>query len=333
MKIKLPPFDAIYDMENLCHAWHKVALGRASKPSIRDFHRDLDKNLASIANDLRDGSYRPGPFNHFLLKNPKERIISAAPVRDRIVQHALMNHYGFVFDRQLIFDTYACREGKGTHKAVLRAFHFAKNARYFLKMDIRKYFDSIDHQTLKVLLGKIIKDKAALRVFYAIVDSSDNPSGKGIPIGNLTSQYFANYYLSAFDHHFKEQLCIKRYIRYMDDILVFHESKSDINATYKNAVVYTGGKLKLQLKPAVSGAAEDGAPFLGFLVKPEGIYLQKKTKRRYKAKIACIEYHRKKGTLTESEAGCRAESVTAHLLLARSRNFRNTVLHGRFLGD
>ena len=110
MKIKLPPFEAIYDMENLYHAWHKVSLGRSSKPSILDFHRNLDHNLASIACDLQNGTYRPGPFNRFLVKDPKERIISASPVRDRVVQHALMNHYDFVFDRHLIFDTYACRD-------------------------------------------------------------------------------------------------------------------------------------------------------------------------------------------------------------------------------
>jgi len=319
-------------MENLYRAWHKVSLGRSSKPAILEFYRSLDKNLLSISADLRSGTYRPGPFNRFLVTDPKERIISASPVRDRVVQHALMNYYDPFFHRHLIFDTYACRIGKGTHKAVLRAFHFAKHSGFFLKMDVRKYFDSIDHETLKALLRKIIWDKTALGVFDAIIDSGDTLSGKGVPIGNLTSQYFANYYLSGFDHHFKEQLRVRRYIRYMDDILVFTENKKDIPGIYANAVSYAGEKLKLALKPAVCGRSEDGAPFLGFLLKPSGIYLHQKTKRRYKAKAAEIEHKRKKGLYTELEAGRRMEAVTAHLLLARARNFRNTVLRGRVLG-
>jgi len=327
-------FESIYAMENLYSAWHKVSLGKSSKSSILKFYRNLDQNLASIASDLKNGVYKPGPYNRFLIKDPKEMVISASPVRDRIVQHALMNYYDPVFDRQLIFDSYACRIGKGTHKAVLRAFHFAKSKGSFLKMDVRKYFDSIDHETLKNLLAKIITESAAIDLLFTIIDSAGAllESHKGIPIGNLTSQYFANYYLSAFDHHFKEQFHLKRYVRYMDDILIFSGNKSYLNEIYENAAAYAGEKLKLDLKPPVSGPAKDGAPFLGFLIKPSGIFLQQKTKKRYKAKVAEIEHKLKTGQFSELEAGRRAEAVTAHLLLARSLRFRNTVLQRRILG-
>ena len=199
---------------------------------------------------------------------------------------------------------------------------------------IRKYFDSIDHETLKNLLTKIITDTAARNLFFAIIDSADVllDSHKGIPIGNLTSQYFANYYLSAFDHCFKEQFHMKRYVRYMDDILVFSSSKSELCEIYKTAVIYTDEKLKLELKPSILGTAEDGAPFLGFRIKPSGIFLQQKTKKRYKTKITEIEFKRKTGQFSELEAGRRVESVTAHLLIARSFNFRNTVVSGRVFG-
>ena len=227
--LKPPSFESVYAMENLYSAWHEVSLGKSSKSSILEFYRSLDKNLKSISDDLRNGTYRPGLYNRFLIKDPKERIIAASPVRDRVVQHAIMNYYDPVFDRHLIFDSYACRIGKGTHKAVLRAFHFAKSSRYFLKMDIRKYFDSIDHTILKNLLAKIIKEPQILRLFYLIIDSADGYSGKGIPIGNLSSQYFANFYLSFFDHYFKESCHAKRYIRYMDDVLIFSNDKQEIN--------------------------------------------------------------------------------------------------------
>jgi retron-type reverse transcriptase len=278
MKTNPPPFEAIYSMENLYHAWHKVSLGKSAKSTMLDFYRNLDENLASIAHGLKNGTYRPGPYNRFLIREPKERIISAAPVRDRVVHHALMNFYEPVFDRQLIYDSYACRVGKGTHKAVLRAFHFAKSSRYFLKMDVRKYFDSIDHEALKTLLTNIVKDKKVMDIFTVIIDSGST-DGKGIPIGNLTSQFFANYYLSAFDHYFKEQRRVRKYIRYMDDILVFSENKDELKNIYNDAVRYAIEKLKLMLKPPVSGSAKDGAPFLGFLVKPSGIFFTAKNKK------------------------------------------------------
>ena len=328
MKTRLPPFEAIYAMENLYHAWHKVSLGKSAKSSMLDFYRDLDTNLAAIARDLKNGTYRPGAYNRFLIREPKERIIAASPVRDRVVQHSVMNYYAPVFDRHLIYDSYACRVGKGTHNAIMRAFHFAKSARYFLKMDVRKYFDSIDHAILKTLLAGMVKDTAVLRLLYLIIDSGDTFPDKGLPIGNLTSQYFANFYLSAFDHCFKERYHVRCYIRYMDDILIFSAHKDELKDLYNDAVCYAGEKLELLLKPPVSGPAANGAPFLGFLIKPSGIYLQQKTKKRYKAKAAHIEHQRKTGVFTDLEAGRRIEAVTAHLLLARSRNFRNTVMQG-----
>jgi len=332
MKTQHPPFEDIYSLENLYLAWHKVSTGKSANSSLLEFYSNLDENLVSISNDMKNGSYRPGPYNRFLIKDPKERIISASPVRDRVVQHALLNYYESVFDRHLIYDSYACRIGKGTHKAVLRAFHFAKSSRFFLKMDVRKYFDSIDHATLKTLLAKIIIDKTILNLFYIIIDSTNIFLGKGIPIGNLTSQFFANYYLSAFDHYFKEQCHVRRYVRYMDDVLLFSDKKAELKILYDVAVRYASEKLKFLLKPIVLGSVSDGAPFLGFLVKPTGIYLLNKTKKRYKTRIAEIEHKRKTGQLSSLEAGKRAASVTSHLLLARSRNFRNTILQGRVFG-
>jgi hypothetical protein len=271
-----------------------------------------------------------------LIKDPKERIIAASPVRDRVAQHALMNCYEPVFDRWQIYDSYACRPHKGTQKAVLRAFHFAKSRYsggygFFLKMDVHKYFDSIDHSILKNLLAKIIKEKKALSLFYTIIDSHNAGSGKGLPIGNLTSQYFANHYLAPFDHYLKEKLRAKKYLRYMDDMLIFAEDKSHLKKLYKFSEAYTGGELHLQLKPMILSSLFYGAPFLGFLVKSRGIYLQKKSKIRYKAHFAEIEHGLVRGLLSQEEAGRRMEAITCHLRLARSRHFCNTVI-GRVLG-
>jgi retron-type reverse transcriptase len=330
-------FENICSLENLYYAWHKVSLGRSKNASVLAFYGNLDSNLAVIAEALREGTYKPGPYNRFLIKDPKERVISAPSIRDRVVHHTLLNQYDPVFDDHLIHDCYACRKNKGTKRAVLRAFHFSRAFRaspgYFLKLDVRKYFDSIDHRVLKDLLAKIIKDKKALELFYTIIDSNMPVSNKGLPIGNLTSQYFANHYLSAFDHHVKEQLRIKRYVRYMDDMLFFSESKSRLKDLYAVSVSYMQDRLRLVLKPPIVSSVKNGAPFLGFLIKPKGIYLQRKLKNRYKSRLLEIDHALKHGLLDEPEAGRRIESVTAHLLLARSRKFRNTILNGRILGD
>ena len=330
--MKPPQFENIYSIENLNTAWHKVSLGKSGKPSIIDFYCHLDSNLQSISKDLQNNTYLPGSYKRFLITDPKKRIISASTVRDRVVQHALMNHYEGIFDRHLIFDCYACRVGKGTHQAILRAFHFAKSSDYFLKMDVQKYFDSIDHATLKNMLLKMIKDKKAFDLFSNIIDSSKIYEEKGLPIGNLTSQFFANHYLSSFDHYFKEQSYARKYIRYMDDILVFSNSKNELKVIYDNALKYTNEKLKLNIKLPVIDTVNNGVPFLGFLVKPNGIYLQQKTKKRYKVRIANIEHKRKIGAYSDLEAGRRVESVTAHLLIARSIKFRNNVLYRHIHG-
>ena len=327
-----PRFEDILSPDNLRLAWHKVSLGRSSKKPILDFHIRLDENLAALSRDLADGSYRPGPLETFVIKDPKERVISAAGVRDRVAFHAVMNVYDPVFDRHLIHDSYACRMGKGTHKAVLRAFHFAKSSRFFLIMDVRKYFYSIDHAVLKEMLARLVRDGRTLDLFRVIVDSSHAMPGKGVPIGNLTSQYFANHYLSPLDHRFKERLRVRRYLRYMDDILIFGNDLDELKGLYLEAVSHAGEKLGLALKPQVVGTVAEGAPFLGFLVRNSGIYLQQKTKRRYRARIAELERKLGRGTMGELEAGRRAESLTSHLLLARSRAFRDTVLYGRVVG-
>ncbi|WP_255948673.1 RNA-directed DNA polymerase [Brucepastera parasyntrophica] len=241
-----------------------------------------------------------------------------------------MNIFDPAFERYQIFDSYACRRNKGTHRAVLRAFHFAKSSAYFLKMDVRAYFNSIDHTILKELLKKIIEDKKALRLFSTVIDSYG--SDTGLPIGNLTSQYFANQYLALCDHYAKEVAGTRKYIRYMDDILVFSQDKTFLKELYGTLVSYACGRLKLTLKPAVIASTHSGAPFLGFLVKQNGVYLLRKTKERYKAGLSEIEHNRREGILTEAEAGMRMEAVSSHLYLARSRIFRNKQIEGRLPG-
>ena len=211
--------------------------------NVATFHFDLERQLNRLQDELRDKTYRPGPYRTFEIHEPKRRMISAAPYRDRVVHHALVNVLEPIYEKTFIADSYACRKGKGTHSAVQRGHEFARRYRYVLKADIQKFFPSLDHEICKELVARKIKDKQVIWLVAQIIDHS-NPQEevlnffpgddlftpgerrRGIPIGNQTSQFFANVYLDPLDHFVKDRLGIKGYVRYVDDILVFSDDKS-----------------------------------------------------------------------------------------------------------
>ena len=199
-------FEDICSRENFSIAWNKAIRGKQAKPETQEWYRDLPQKLEGLRASVAEGAFPFGAYDFFTIQDPKERIISAALFPERIVQHALMNVLDPLFERYQISDSYACRKGKGTQAAVLRAFGFTRRYRYFLKMDLKKYFDSIDHDVLKMMLRRFLKDRRVCGMFEAVIDSYETFPGKGLPIGNLTSQYFANQYLAALDHRAKEEL-------------------------------------------------------------------------------------------------------------------------------
>lgn len=239
-------FDRICNIQNLHEAYYKAAKSKRLAKEVILFNKNYEQNLEKLRRSLIEKSYRQGEYRHFTITDPKERIISAALFADRIVHHAIINILEPVFERQFIFHTYACRVGKGTHAAARYAFKNAKVCKYFFKLDVRKYFDSIDHFILKKSLSGIIKDGTCIELLYEIIDLytvlAVNPSlakqeintaeKKGLPIGNLTSQFFANFYLSGLDHFVLEQLKPCGYVRYMDDIVVFENSKERLKSIF-----------------------------------------------------------------------------------------------------
>lgn len=320
----------IVDPDNLKLAYVKAC---RAKPLSRDrlaFRSRLDVELESLAASLRDGSYRSGPYRFFTISDPKRRTISAAPFRDRVAQHAIMNVLDPVFERAQIHDSYACRTGKGTQKAVLRVFHHARSQRWFLKLDVRKYFDSISHDILKDQLARRIKDRGVLSAFSAIINSYETSPGRGVPIGNLTSQYFANHYLAGLDHAILERLRVPRYVRYMDDMVVLHQSKEALEDACGFIDTYARDELGLDLKPVVINRTASGVPFCGFLIKPLGIFLLDRTRRRYRAKQNALLDALGSGRISESEYADRALASASHLAIARSRAFRYTVFRQGF---
>lgn len=196
----------IADPENLRVAFWKASKGKRGKADCRAFHERLDENLAALGAELLAGDVSVGDYHYFTVHDPKERLICAASFRERVLHHALMNVCEPVLERAAVFDSYACRKGKGRMRAVARAQEYARSKGWFLKMDIRKYFDSIHQTSLRNLLGRKFKDPLVLGVFDRILGSYHSIPGRGLPIGNLTSQHFANFYLAPLDRFIEETL-------------------------------------------------------------------------------------------------------------------------------
>ncbi len=235
-------WENVVSFEALLRAAEQARRGKRFRPDVAAFHFNLEHELWALHEELSTKTYRPGAYRSFHIYEPKLRQISAAPYRDRVVHHALVNVLEPIYERTFIDDSYACRKGKGTHAAVDRCQHFARRFRYVLKADVQKFFPSLDHEILKSLVARKVKDRDVLWLVNRIIDHS-NPQEevqnwfpgddlfipgerrRGIPIGNQTSQFFANVYLDPLDHFVKERLGIKGYVRYVDDFLVFSDDK------------------------------------------------------------------------------------------------------------
>lgn len=230
-------YSRIYDFENLYRAYLASRRNKRSTREVIQFEMNAGPNLCRLQEEVRSGTYRLSGYYHFTIHDPKTREIYALHYRDRILQHSLCdNLLAPYFEKHLIYDNAACRKNKGTLFAMnrLNGFlheHFKHHGRkgYFLKCDIRKFFDSIDHTILKRRLTNIVDDVRTLELLFHIIDSYEVSPGRGIPMGNQTSQWFALFYLDPLDRLVKEKLKIKYYTRYMDDCILISESKEELH--------------------------------------------------------------------------------------------------------
>jgi retron-type reverse transcriptase len=266
-------FEKIIDPDNLRLAFWKAQKGKSGKADVQEFRGNLDKNLLNIRNALLDGSYRFGNYHYFKIYDPKERTICAAPFAERVVHHAIMNICDTYFERHQLPASYACRRGKGVFAALEKASEYQKKYGWYLKLDVRKYFDNINHEILYNQLTRLFKDTKLLSLFRQIINSYSVASGCGNPIGNLTSQYFANYYLSSADKYAVHTLRLP-YIRYMDDMILWADSKEELQEKGLLFERFIADSLHLELKPFVLNRTSHGLPALGFIVKPSKIRLQ-----------------------------------------------------------
>jgi len=284
---------------------------------VARFEFYLEQEVLALQEDLATGAHRPGAFFTFEIRDPKRRHICAAPFRDRVAHHAVCNVLEPCFERRLIFDTYACRAGKGTHAAIERAQQLASRYRYALKCDVSKYFQSIDHGIPRDLLARLFKDKPLLDLLERIITHSPPgaASGKGLAIGNLTSQHFANLYLGGLDHYLKQRLRVKAYLRYMDDLVLFANGKPTLHRGLAEIRGFLQDRLALELKESATWLApvSEGLPLLGFRVYPGLIRLNGRSLHRFRRQVSGRERAYQAGRIGLEDLAGSVASLFAHV--------------------
>jgi len=272
-------WERITSPENLTAALGRVIKGRGGKRDVVEFVARADQELMALREELLMGIWHPGPYGQFRVKDPKPRTISCASVRDRVVHHALCGVIAPLLERGFTEDSYACRKGMGTHRAAKRARYLVRRHRWTCKLDIRRYFDSVSHDRLLDLLLPVFRESEVRWLIEVIVRHPvpGLPVGYGLPIGNLTSQWFANFYLSGLDHFAKEVLRTPGYVRYMDDFVLFTDSKAEVWRLHDGVCEWVTQERELQVKGerTVVAPVSEGLAFLGLRIFSGGWRFQR----------------------------------------------------------
>ena len=325
-------YPQIIEFKNLFLASRKAQKGKRFYNNVLAFNFNLEQELIKLQQELTEKTYQPGAYRTFYIQEPKHRMISAAPYRDRVVHHALCNVIVPIFEPTFIHDSYANRINFGTHRALQRFTKFARSSCYVLQCDIKKYFPSIDLEILKRLLRRKLKCSDTLWLIDKIIDNSNEQDAiieyfdgddlltpiqrrRGLPIGNLTSQFFANIYLNGFDHFVKEKLKVKKYLRYVDDFALFADDRqflADARIAIEN---YLATNLRLKIHPIKSQlfATKHGGSFLGFRVFPDHIRVRQQNLRRGRRRIRRLQNQYAQGEINWKEVAQSLRSWSAHL--------------------
>lgn len=287
MKRKNNIYQQIYSIANLQQADINARKGKLSQPGVIEHDKNREANIKSLHEMLKNKTYKTSPYTIFTIREPKERIIFRLPYfPDRIAQHAAMIPLEAIFTSTFTADTYSCIKGKGIHAATFalrRSLRDVPGTQYCLKLDIKKFYPSIDHDALKALLRRKLKDADLLWFLDEIIDSAD-----GLPIGNYLSQYFANFYLTYFDHWIKETKRVKHYFRYADDLVILSHSKLELHQLLAEITAYLNTRLKLQVKSnyQVFPVSARGIDFVGYVHYHTHTLLRKSIKQDFSRMIA-----------------------------------------------
>jgi RNA-directed DNA polymerase len=338
-------FDALLGWDNLVLAYQHASRGKRGRSDVAGFEHRLEENLVSLRHALLSQSYVPGRYASFLIHEPKRRLISAAPFRDRVVHHALCNLMEPVFERGFVSDSYANRVGKGTHRALDRAQVWARRFRFVLQVDIRQFFPSIDHAILRRRLATRVKDSKLLWLIDTILASGagvlseeyemayfpgddllaiERP--RGLPIGNLTSQFWANVYLDPFDHFVKRELRCRGYLRYVDDMLLFADDKKTLWA-WKRALVERLAGLRMTIHPhAHPRPVKEGIPFLGFVVYPARRRLKRRKGLAFQRRLRILLKAHQAGEASSADVAASIDGWVNHVRYGNTSGLRRSML-------
>jgi retron-type reverse transcriptase len=339
-------YPQIITFENLRLAFKKAARGKRSRPDVAHFEYYLEPNLVRLQAELASETYRPGVYDNFHIFDPKPRLISAAPFSDRVVHHALCRVIEPLFERRFIYDSYACRVGKGTHAALDRCTEFARRYPYALKCDIEHFFPSMDLTLLQGQLARLIACPPTLRLCQLILDGGAGihrqehlPSffpgddlwaalrPVGLPIGNLTSQFWANVYLDPLDQYIKRELKCKAYIRYVDDLLLFADNKRQLHAWRGKVIDFLAGwRLRLHENQAAVSPVSAGIPFLGWRIFPDHRRLRRRNGVTFQRRFARLRRELAAGVITFDQVQASVQSWVAHAMHGDTWGLRRAIL-------
>ncbi len=307
-------FERVTSYDNLLMSFHLAMKGCGKTGEACRFFYHLEPELIRLRNQLVQETYRPGPYRYFTIYDPKERVIAVAPFRDRVVHHAVVGILTPPYEQIFIHDSYATRADKGTHKAIRRAQSYLRRWQWYLKLDVKQYFYSVDHGILMGLLRRKLKDRRLLNLLERLIWNPRFP-GKGLPIGNLTSQFLANVYLDPLDHEVKDHIGVLGYVRYMDDMVVFGDDKRALMKIKSKMEAFLESRLALALKSEVTclNRASHGLSFLGMRIFPRFIRVRPENRRRSLKRMeqTVKEWHR--GRIGEAHMAHSLNSTIGHL--------------------
>jgi len=337
-------YEKLYSKDNLISAFKKARKGKRKKDYVINFESDLDKNIRLLQKELKLKIYRPHKLRKFIIRDPKTRTIHASIFRDRIVHHAIINLIQPIYEKRFIYDSFASRKNKGTHLAVKRFECFVKkvssNGRkikkpfnnnsiqgYFFKEEIKHFFNTIDNKILINILRKKIKDEDFIELIEIVLDNFETPvKGKGLPLGNYTSQFFANVYLNNLDYFIKHRLQTKYYIRYVDDFVILHKEKKTL-LKFRGKIEKYLKNLRLELHPDKSEihALRNGITFLGYRIFYHYKLLRKRNisyfLRRFNKKINLY----KNGLIEKKDLESFLQGWFGYSKFANTYNFRKNI--------
>ncbi|MDY7080185.1 MAG: reverse transcriptase/maturase family protein [Chloroflexota bacterium] len=342
-------YPQIYTFANLYAAYRKARKGKRNRPDVASFEFDLEHNLLALQAELQDQTYCPGHYTNFYIHEPKRRLVSMAPFRDRVVHHALCQMIEPIWEARFIHTNFACRVGKGTHKALDQCHAWVRQYAYAFHGDIVKYFPSIDHQIMRSLLARRIADSQVMWLIDQILDSGagiqmgEYPPAyfpgddlfaalrpRGLPIGNLTSQFWANVYLHELDKFVKHELRCSAYLRYMDDSVLFSNDKVQLHNWESAMQEFLASHLRILLHPrkSVVFPVKVGIDFCGFRIYPTHRRLRRSSVRRFVRRFRCQREAYRRGEITLDEMTTSVRCWIAHA--AHGDTWR---LRGRLFGD